>query len=84
MSRIVPIEQKWRVVQDGGRNPLVIVSADQVKIWLREIADAAGFADRETCAFQLNVPENFHADNYHHDAPDLLIMVSNIPNSRQK
>jgi hypothetical protein len=80
----VRIEQEWRVVADGGRNPLVIVSADQVKKWLREIADAAGYGDRATCAFQLNVETDFYEKNYHAEAPSLTIMVSNIPNSRQK
>ena len=65
-------------------NPLVTVSAQEVQDWLRKLADDAGFADRETCAFQLNVETKFYADRYHHEAPELTIMVSNIPNSRQK
>ncbi len=65
-----------------GGNPLIVVSEVEVREWLRGLADAAGFSDRETCAFQLSVKTDFYAKNFHHEAPDLCIMVSNIPDSR--
>ena len=71
------------VMQNNGRNPLITVSADEVVAWLRKIADEVGYADRETRSFQLNVEHKFYADNYHHEAPSLTIVVSNIPNSRR-
>ena len=71
-------------IKDNGANPMLIVSRHEVQEWLRKLADDAGYADRETCAFQLSVETKFYAENYHHAAPELLIMVSNIPNSRQK
>ncbi len=64
-------------------NPLIVVSSDEVIAWLRKLADEAGFADRATCAFQLSVTHPFvEGATFHHEAPQLLIMVSNIPNSR--
>lgn len=66
-------------------NPLIIVPPDEVAAWLRQKADEAGFADRETCAYQINVKVGFAAEaTFHHEVPELLIMVSNIPNSRQQ
>lgn len=66
-------------------NPLIIVEPDEVKAWLRQMADNMGFADRETCAFQITVTHPFEGGTtYHHEAPELLIMVSGIPNSRKE
>ena len=66
-----------------GGSPLIVVSEQEVREWLRGLADAAGFDDRSTQAFQLSVQTKFYADNFHHEAPELCIMVSNIPGSRK-
>lgn len=73
-----------KVIQRGTDNPMIVVSAERVKSWLRTLADEAGFADRETCMVQLTVSTPFYAKNIHHEAPELLIMVSNIRNSRKQ
>jgi hypothetical protein len=65
-----------------GGNPLIVVSEQEVREWLRGLADAAGFSDRATHAFQLSVTTEFYAPKYHHEAPQLCIMVSGIPGSR--
>ena len=71
------------VIRDGDSNPRIVVRSERVKEWLRLLADEAGFADRETCMFQLNVDRPFGTGiTYHHEAPTLIIMVSNIENSR--
>lgn len=68
---------------DGRMNPLVIVSPDEVVAWLRERADAAGFADRQLCAVQISVEQPFEGGKtYHHEPPKLVVMVSNIKGSR--
>lgn len=64
----------------GTSNPLIVVSKEEVAHWLRQLADEAGFSDRETCAYQTKINQ---AD-FCWDTPELIIMVSNIANSRQK
>lgn len=72
------------VKNDGVRNPLIVVDQDEVLAWLREKADAAGFADRELCAVQITVNQPFEGGKtYHFEPPMLIAMVSNIPNSRK-
>jgi len=73
-----------RVLERGTSNPMIVVSRDEVLEFLRAKADEAGFADRESCAVQITVEYEFGAGlKYHHEVPELLIMVSNIPNSRK-
>ena len=70
-------------IQDTGGNPLIIISPDEVVAWLRERVDAAGYADRELCAVQITVKQPFDGGKtYHHEAPELIAMVSNIKDSR--
>lgn len=67
-----------RIIDDEKLNPRIHVSRDEVIAWLRKIADEAGYADRSASAVQTTInDQNFL------DAPELVIMVSNIPNSRQ-
>lgn len=72
-------------IRDNGKlNPLIIVSPDEVLAWLRSKADEAGYADRELGAVQIDVKHPFSGGiTYHHEVPSLVIMVSNIPNSRE-
>lgn len=66
---------------DNGSNPLVVVSPDEVIEWLRQKADEAGFADRESCAVQAAFREG-EKPVVVHMPPELTIMVSNIKGSR--
>ena len=71
-------------IRDTGSNPLIILSPDEVVAWLRERADAAGYADRDFCGVQINVQQAFAAGRtYHYEPPTLIAMVSNIKNSRR-
>jgi len=66
-------------VQDNGRtNPMVIVTQDEVLAWLREQADKLGYSDRRTVGVQTTLREGLSME-----CPRLLLMVSNIPNSRE-
>ena len=70
-------------IRDDGRNPLIIISAKEVHDWLRQKADEAGYADRETCAVQLNTEFPMVGDaTFHSECPSLVIMVSNIKGSK--
>lgn len=71
-------------IRDNGRtNPLLFFSPDEVLAWLREKADAAGYADRETSAVQIGVEAPFEGGRRVHLAvPELVLMVSNIKGSR--
>lgn len=71
------------VRDNSGRNPLIIISEDEVLAWLRQKADEAGYGDRETCAVQINVSQPFGNGLTHHlECPSLVLMVSNIKGSR--
>jgi hypothetical protein len=71
-------------IKDDGSNPLVIVSKDEVVTWLRQLANEAGFADRAPRAVQMRY-EDPNGDVFlRYDVPELLIMVSNIPDSETK
>lgn len=71
-------------VIDDGHNPMIVVSQQQVMDWLRTLADEAGYADRETCAFQTAFEAiNGSQRDFRNDVPELLIMVSNVKNSRK-
>lgn len=75
-----------KVIQHGTENPRIVVSPERVLAWLRSVADEAGFADRAGDMVQLTVKRPFNPDpevRYHHECPELLIMVSNIPGSRE-
>ena len=68
---------------DGKTNPLLIVSAEEVITWLRTKADEAGYADRSMSAIQISVDQPFEGGKtYHHEPPALVVMVSNIKDSR--
>jgi hypothetical protein len=71
-------------VRDNGANPLITLQPWEVLAWLRQKADEAVYADRETCAVQLNVSYPFgNGLKLHHECPALTIMVSNIRDSRR-
>lgn len=65
--------------ENSGRNPIIIISEEEVQAWLRQKADEAGFADRSMCAVQANL-EN--GALLLHGVPQLTVMVSNIRDSR--
>lgn len=69
--------------QSGETNPLLIISAEEVREWLRSKADAAGYGDRAVCAVQITVEHPFTGGaTFHHECPALVVMVSNIERSR--
>jgi hypothetical protein len=71
------------IMDNSSRNPVIIISADEVAAWLRTKADEAGFADRSMCAVQVTVEHPFvGGTNYHGECPKLVVMVSNIRDSR--
>lgn len=65
--------------ENSGRNPIIIISEEEVQAWLRQKADEAGFADRSMCAVQAYL-EN--GALLLHGVPQLTVMVSNIRDSR--
>lgn len=70
--------------ENSGRNPLIVISADEVAAWLRSKADEAGFGDRAMCAIQINVEYPFQGDTkFHGECPQLVVMVSNIKGDRR-
>lgn len=72
-------------VKDNGiSNPLIILSREEVLAWLRERADLAGYTDRELSAVQITVEHPFmDGQTFHYEAPSLVVMVSNIKDSRR-
>lgn len=61
--------------ENSGKNQLIIISGEEVKSWLRQKADEAGFSDRQLCAVQASL------DNgalLLHGVPQIVVMVSNI------
>ena len=73
-----------RIMDNGRTNPLITVTREEIEMWLRKLADEAGFADRESCAVHIHVEHEFIGGNtFHPETPELTLMVSNIPNSRQ-
>lgn len=74
-------ELRSPIIHDNGRtNPLIELPKDVVLSWLRSLADAAGYADRELSAVQVK----FHGTYPITDVPQsIAMMVSNIPNSRR-
>jgi hypothetical protein len=70
------------IVRGGPGNPLIKVSRDEVAGWLRQIVDGLGYGDRRISTIQINVEHEFVAGkNYHWECPELIVMVSNIPDS---
>lgn len=69
---------------DSRANPLVVVEPDEVTAWLRGLADQLGLSDRVACAVQVDFPLSTDKPTPEHIAspPRLVLMVSNIPNSR--
>lgn len=81
-----------KILDDGKRNPLIIVSPDQVAAWLRSLADKAGYADRESSAVQISIKLGSHSvvlnpddqgEAHLNGVPELVLMVSNVPGGRQ-
>lgn len=72
------------VLDVGKQNPRILVTPDEVSAWLRSIADAHGFKDRESVAVQIAWTDNdaLGGREIRHVVPELIVMVSNIPNSR--
>jgi len=62
---------------NGGRNPIIIISEEEVEAWLRQKADEAGFADCTMCAAQVSLGGVSTLG-----IPQLVVMVSNIRGSR--
>jgi hypothetical protein len=69
------------VIVDNGSNPLIVVSAEDVAAWLSSLADEAGYSDRSRCAIQTKIV-GADGEVISLGSPDLVLMVSNIPNSR--
>lgn len=63
---------------NSSRNPIIIISEEEVQAWLRQKADEAGFADRGMCAVQV-LEDGALLSN---GIPQLTVMVSNIRDSR--
>lgn len=64
---------------DGKTNPLIIVSPDEVVAWLKTKVAEAGYGDHEICGIQITVTQPFQGGKtYHHEPPELVVMVSNI------
>lgn len=61
--------------ENSGRNPIIIISEEEVQAWLRQKADEAGFADRQLCAVQARLEDGALLL---HGVPQLTLMVSNI------
>lgn len=70
-------------VIDTGRNPLIVVSPEQVSDWLIAIGDAAGYSDRSATAVQIKVKSILDEEFIRLGVPQLVLMVSNVPNSRR-
>lgn len=73
-----------QVIDNGVSNPLLVVSPEEVTAWLRSLADAHGFSDRAGHAVQTAVRglPGGQQDVCLLAAPELVYMVSNIPQSR--
>lgn len=61
--------------ENSGRNPIIIISADELKTWIRQKADEAGFADRQLCLVQTSLDGD---DTVLQGIPQVVVMVSNI------
>lgn len=71
------------VIDDGKLNPRIVITTGDVLLWLRKIADEKGYADRALSAVQIQVQLEFGAGmKVHNEVPQLVLMVSNIANSR--
>lgn len=68
-------------IKDDGSNPLIIISPKEVVEWLRSKADESGYADRASVAVQTTFRQN-EPPQFFIEPPELIIMVSNIKNSR--
>jgi hypothetical protein len=73
-----------RIVDNGKSNPIIIMEQQDVLDWLRAKADQAGYSDRTGSSVQITVKTPFSEGTLHHlDVPELVYMVSNIPQSRE-
>ena len=73
-----------KTIQRGSANPMIVMEPDDILEWLRERADEAGYADRESSAvqFQFTDPQTGE-EILRNDLPEIVFMVSNIANSRE-
>lgn len=71
-------------VMNADKNPLIVVSPDEVLAWLRKLADEAGYSDRVSSAIQVSYSDEKGTQVIGFAAPELILMVSGIPNSREK
>lgn len=65
---------------NGTRNPLIFLLKEDLRAWLRQKADEAGYSDRALCAVQTETDES---EGLLHGLPTIVLMVSNISNSRE-
>jgi len=72
------------ILRSGPLNPLIEVSGEEFVAWLREKADQLGLSDRATCGVQLSFTGTDGTVTHHWVVPEIVFMVSNIPNSRGK
>lgn len=64
---------------NNGQNPLIVISPDEVRAWLRQKADEAGYADRKTCVVQAAFRDTSDGRPiFQWSPPELMLMVSNI------
>lgn len=72
-------QDKPSVVTRGLGNPLICIPHDYFVAWLRQVANELGFADREMVAVQYT---SHQGEPIFAVPKDLVVMLSNIPNSR--
>lgn len=72
------------VIDNKRQNPLIVVTPEETAMWLRQLADDLGYSDRASAHIQVAVTDAFGERRILNGAPELVLMVSNIPNSREK
>lgn len=70
------------VRDNGQQNPVIYLTPDEVATWLRSVADAHGYTDREAIGIQFGWTDAETGRQVLLDVPDLAVMVSNVPGSR--
>lgn len=74
------------LIPNSKGNPLIQIDEAEFVTFLREIADKAGFQDRRLCTvqFQFTNGNEISPDLYTGLPKRLLLMVSNIPGTRDQ